>query len=154
MSRYKVYSYQVQIVQAMAGASIGQGVGSEVLYKKVTPPHYTYQSVFGNHPPIFFNLSNVPWAIGYSNEIYWSQHRRKNRDYLYPSYFGAEAWFGYFLNVSFQFGMFQFSTEYWTKHRRVNREYSYPSFFMNLKTVPTYDWSCTTVDTTDKWSCN
>ncbi len=153
MSRYKIYSYQVQIVQAMTGGSIGQGVGSEVLYKKAREPHYTYPSVFGNHPPIFYDLKNLPWLIGQSNDIYWSQHRRKNREYLYPNYFGEEAWFYQLSNVPFIISQFANSIEYWSKHRRVNRDYTYPSFFMNIKKIPTSQWSCDTVSADDSWTC-
>src|SRR3972149_6414196 len=73
--------------------------------------HYRYQSSFGNHPPIFYDLKNLPWLIGQSNDIYWS------------------------------------------KHRRVNRDYTYPSFFMNIKTIPTYGWSCETLSEGDVWTC-
>lgn len=154
MSRYKVYSYQVQIVQAMTGGSIGQGVGSEVLYKKERDPHYTYPSVFGNHRPIFYNLSNITWFNGQSNDIYWSKHRRINRDYTYPNYFGAEAWYLQLSNVPFCISQSSNKTEYWLLNRRINKEYLYPSFFMNIKRIPTSQWVCDTVSTDNSWTCD
>ncbi len=98
--------------------------------------HYRYESVFGNHPPIFYDLKNIPWIVGQSNDIYWSKHRRKNRDYIYPNYFGREAWFYNLKNVPWCISWFANKTEYWSKHRRVNRDYIWPSFFMNVKTIP------------------
>lgn len=124
-----------------------------VVYKQITPPHYIYPSVFGNHRPIFYNLSNITWFNGQSNDIYWSQHKRKNREYLYPNYFGAEAWFLQLSNVPFLISSLSNKTEYWLLNRRINKEYLYPSFFMNIKRIPTTQWSCDTVSTDDSWTC-
>src|SRR4030065_289128 len=98
--------------------------------------HYAYQSSFGNHPPIFKIFGRFPWFIGQSSDIYWSKHRRENRDYLYPNYFGSEAWFYNLKNLPWCISWFSNKTEYWLKHRRVNRDYIYPSFFMCIKTIP------------------
>ena len=113
--------------------------------------HYRYQSSFGNHPPIFYDLKNLPWFIGQSNDIYWSKHRRKNRDYLYPNYFGDVAWFYNLKNLQSIIG--QSNDFYWSKHRRINRDYIYPSFFMNINTIPSYKWSCETLSEGDVWTC-
>src|SRR3972149_10310173 len=115
--------------------------------------HYRYQSSFGNHPPIFKIFRRFPWLIGQSNDIYWSKHRRKNRDYTYPNYFGSEAWFKNLSNIPWCMSWFSNKTEYWSKHRRVNRDYTYPSFFMNINTIPSYKWSCETLSEGDVWTC-
>lgn len=113
---------------------------------------YGYQSNFGNHPPIFYDLKNIPYFIGQSNDIYWSKHRRKNRGYIYPNYFGSEAWFKNLKNLHWGTTQFSNKLEYWTKHRRINREYRYPSFFMNIQFLST-NWSCNTLSTDDTWTC-
>ncbi len=102
--------------------------------------HYAYQSSFGNHPPIFKIFGRFPWFIGQSSDIYWSKHRRENRDYLYPNYFGSEAWFYNLKNLPWFIG--QSNDIYWSKHRRKNKDYLYPDYFgseawfKNLKNVP------------------
>lgn len=111
---------------------------------------YSYQSAFGNHPPIFYDLKNIPWFIGQSNDTYWLKHRRKNREYRYPYSFGNEAWFKNLKNISSIFG--QSNDIYWSKHRRKNKEYRYSSFFMKLNFLDT-NWSCDTLSTDDTWTC-
>ncbi len=152
MSKYKVYSYQTLIVQAMTGGSIGQGVGSDVLYKKVTPPHYSYQSFFGT-VSTFYNLKNIYGIITQNNAEYWTKHRRANRDYLYPNYFGGEAWYYQLSNVPFILTQSSNKTEYWLLNRRKNKDYMYPSLFMNVKLLGTPAWSCDTVSSDDEWTC-
>ncbi len=64
---YKIYSYQHIIVQAMSGANIGQGTGSEVLYKQVTPTHYSYESFF--FVSFLRSYKRDPWLATISNII-------------------------------------------------------------------------------------
>jgi hypothetical protein len=108
---YKVYSYQNTIVQAMAGALIGQASDSQVLYRQVTPPQYQYpfssQMIHLLKEEVLFlstmDSTNRPPYVPSKNRLKWS---------------------------------------------------TYPSFFMNLKTIPTNKWSCTSRDSDEQWTCD
>jgi hypothetical protein len=59
------------------------------IIRKKDRRHYGYESIFGNHAGIFYDLKNVPFVhtLGLVYAEYWSKHRRKYLEHTYPSFF-------------------------------------------------------------------
>ena len=49
--------------------------------------HYGYQSTFGNHAGILYDLKNVCYIHTQDRPEHWSKHRRKYLEHTYPSFF-------------------------------------------------------------------
>lgn len=118
---------------------------------------YVSQSYYFASPrPSFHPLLHVPFIVGQSTEAYWTLNRRKNREYLYQHVFPYAVKHA-LKTVPWTMTFSLYAANSYLNMKRVKearKVYStYPSFFMNIKTIPTYKWSCTSVDTTDDWTC-
>lgn len=114
---------------------------------------HTYQYYFS---PIKHALKTVPWFIGQSTDAYWTLNRRGNNEYLYQHIFNMPVKHD-LKTVPWIMTFNAYVANSYLNIRRVKeikKVYStYPSFFMNMKTIPTYKWACTTLNTTDNWIC-
>lgn len=117
---------------------------------------YLYPDYFAGG--IFKSIKTIPWLI---NQLgiteYWTLNRRENREYLYQHVFNRTINHGLkTVPWAMTFSLYVANSYLNMKRtKEINKVYSiYPSFFMNIKTIPTYKWSCISVDTTDSWTCS
>lgn len=143
----KIYSYQSSLVQSIV---VGQSAGTEILFKPVTPKYYTYPST---SQMVHLLKEEVEWMatmdstnkLPYKTKLY-------NKHYIYQSTFQTVhllkeevGWIATMDSIN----------KPPTKPKTIRGKWStYPSFFMNIKTIPTYKWSCDTQSDSDDWSCN